>query len=200
MAVQGAARRVALHVSAGYFHAMTNPLVGEEARDQVLGRAIVTMQNRVAAAMLRDGGPLRGLYEARGLLFPLPHSLNTVFDRSVLLDSIGDADSPSAIDRALREKGFTNVVVNEFELDRLIRFYPPLDLGNPMPAREWLMKSPAEPHPLMDLYRPHASDARYAPRAAALRAWHVEVVKRARWRTTTPAGLTLCVSPIPTSE
>lgn len=200
MAVQGAARRVALHVSGGYFHAMTNPLVGEEARDQVLGRSVVTLQNRVAAAMLRDGGRLLVLYEARGMLFPLPHSLNTVFDRSVLLDSIGDADSPSAIDRALREKGFTNVVVNEFELDRLIRFYPPLELEEPIPARESLVKSPMDPHPLMDLYRPYVSDARYAPKAAAIRDWHVEVVKRARWRTAAPNGLAICVSPIPSVE
>jgi len=197
MVLQAEARRLALFTSGGYFAALVDPSVREEARGEVLGRPIVALQNQATAAMLRDGGRLLVLYEARGLLFPLPHLINTVFDRGILLDLMEDADTPEAIDRALAEQGFTNIVINEFELDRLVRFYPPLDSDTPIPPRGSLGKTPIEPYPLMDLYRPYASDPRFAARREVLMQWHAEVLNRSRWSFAGSSGLVICLSPIP---
>ncbi len=194
--VQDGAGRMALYSSAGYFRALGNPLVGEAAREEILGRAMLALQGQAARESIRGGGKFLILYEARGLLFPLPHELNTVFDRSVLLDAMGEVDSPEAIDRMLMEKGYSHIIINEFELDRLVRFYAPLDREEPVPPREALRKEPAEPYPLMELYRPYAFDARFAQKEEAIRAWHRRVLERAQWRFVGSTGLILAISPV----
>jgi|GEM_PF-664828 len=65
------------------------------------------------------------LYEARSLYIRNPVLCNTVFDKSPLLGIAEEAGDGKGIRAELRSRGFTHVLVNEIELNRLIHTYAP---------------------------------------------------------------------------
>lgn len=195
-AAQDQARRWALYASAHYFSAFGNDAAREELRAQLLGRPMILMQQQVETELLRRGGKALVLYEARGLLFPPDAVLNTVFDKSPLLDWIAEAQTPEEIDAALRAGGISLVVLNEIELHRLVTFYPPLDSARPHPFRSFANKPPLAAYPYLDYYRPYDADPRYPALRDALTAWHARLLQRASWRHVGANGLTLCITPL----
>lgn len=80
-----------------------------------------------AAQALPEGSQVLALYEARGFAmggrgearwWP-PRVFNTVFDRSPILEMLRE-DSAMPLAQALKQAGFTHLLVNEIELARLI--------------------------------------------------------------------------------
>lgn len=71
------------------------------------------------------------IFESRARRFPPPVRMNTVWDRPPWIDALQTSRDADAFVRALRESGVDRVVVNEFELARLVSFYgvadPPVD-------------------------------------------------------------------------
>lgn len=195
-AAQDQARRWAFYESAHYFSALGNDTAREELRAQLLGRPMTLMQQQVETELLRCGGAALVLYEARGLLFPKSAVLNTVFDKSPLLEWVAEAQTPAEIDAALRARGISLVVLNEIELHRLVTFYPPLDSSRPQPFRSFAGKPPLDAYPHLDYYRPYDADPRYPALRDALMAWHAQLLQRASWRHVGSNGLTLCITPL----
>jgi len=179
--------------------ALASPAARDLAAEQLLGlpfREFQRAADKAARSAAKDQPAARFLllYEARGRAFPMPQALNTVFDRSVLLDLIGNAKSPAEIDEALRRAGITHVILNEPELHRLINFYSPGNSGERIPPG--FTKSPNQPSPFLHLYRPYAKDARFPAAREALTAWHESLIRRAQWKTSSSRGLVLCLTPL----
>jgi hypothetical protein len=195
-AAQDQARRWAFYESAHYFSALGNDAAREELRAQLLGRPMILMQQQVETELLRRGGAALVLYEARGLLFPTSAVLNTVFDKSPLLEWVAEAQTPGEIDAALQARGISLVILNEIELHRLVTFYPPLDSSRPQPFRSFAGKPPLDAYPHLDYYRPYDADPRYPALRDALMAWHAKVLREASWRHVGSNGLTLCITPL----
>lgn len=66
--------------------------------------------------------------EARRYYFKHPITLASVFDRNPIADFVTEDSTPDSIRRALAEAGYTHLLVNEFEMARLLDFHPPLRL------------------------------------------------------------------------
>lgn len=63
--------------------------------------------------------------EARGFGCEVPYDLNTVYDRSILLQVIGDTNSPATWARRLRDEGYTHILYNPIELRRYRQTFEP---------------------------------------------------------------------------
>ena len=81
--------------------------------------ASVAGRRRVlGAANGNPTSPLLFVAEARGYGCEVPYDLNTVYDRAILLQVIGDTTSRHTWPRQLRAAGYTHLLYNPIELDR----------------------------------------------------------------------------------
>jgi hypothetical protein len=99
------------------------------------------------------------LYEARTFYIKLPVTSNTVFDTSPLLSIAQQAKDAEGMRSKLLELGFTHVLVNEIELNRLIHTYAP---GEKTGLIRSLFQDPAANLTAFeDLYGPYHFDRRF---------------------------------------
>ncbi len=63
--------------------------------------------------------------EARRFVFTRPVVLSSVFDRSPVFEAIAEGATSASIRAALKQLGYTHLVVNEHEIARLLSFHPP---------------------------------------------------------------------------
>ncbi len=103
----------------------TGALTWDKTWDQLLGvtNAMVRRVNR-----LPDDSRLIILNEARSYFFRHRVSLASVFDESPIRDAVITAKSAPEIREKLVEKGYTHLLVNEFEQARILRMHAPLHL------------------------------------------------------------------------
>ncbi len=101
------------------------------------------------------------LYEARTFYVNRPVTTNTVFDRSLLLDIAASEPDAQAMRNRLIALGYTHILMNEVELNRLIHFYAPKEtLGHP--GISPLFQDPDANLTAFDaLYGPYHFDGRY---------------------------------------
>lgn len=82
-----------------------------------------------ATDLIPEEGRLLMLYEARAQYVESPHTFNTVFDRSPLLEIMRNTGGGS-IEEKLRANGYTHVLINESELGRLIEMQASPETSN----------------------------------------------------------------------
>lgn len=75
-------------------------------------------------ALPEDARPLV-IAEARRFVFTRPIVLSSVFDLSPISEAIGEQATSASIRAALKQLGYTHLVVNEHEIARLLSFHPP---------------------------------------------------------------------------
>jgi len=114
-----------LKIGRAYTVVATGRLTWDETWDQLLGvtNVMVREVNR-----LPDDSQLIILNEARRYFFRHRVSLASVFDESPIRDAVIGANSAPEIREKLIEKGYTHILVNEFEQARVLRMHAPLHL------------------------------------------------------------------------
>jgi hypothetical protein len=78
-----------------------------------------------AANRLPPPSRLIAVNEARRYPFRWPVALASVFDRSPIRPAVAGAADAETIRRRLVQAGYTHLLVNEFEQDRILRMHPP---------------------------------------------------------------------------
>lgn len=92
---------------------------------QTLG---VTGEMFEAAAALPEDSHLLAVNEARRYAFVHTVTLSSVFDVNPLRDVLRMAPDAPAVLEALQQAGYTHLLYNEFEMVRILKMHPPLDL------------------------------------------------------------------------
>ena len=118
------------------------------------------------------------LYEARTLYIKRPVTLNTVFDRSLLVDIAAAAPDAERIRSRLLTLGYSHVLVNEVELNRLIHTYAPVNVLEETGLRGMFQDGGSNLTAFEDLYGPYHFDERYAPNRRKVREFMALLGKR----------------------
>jgi hypothetical protein len=118
------------------------------------------------------------LYEARTLYIKRPVTVNTVFDRSLLVDIAAAAPDAEGIRSRLLTLGYSHVLVNEIELNRLIHTYAPVSVLEETGLREKFQDGRSNLTAFEDLYGPYHFDERYAPNRRKVREFMALLGKR----------------------
>ena len=108
------------------------------------------------------------LYEARSLYIQRPVTANSVFDRSPLLQIAREQEDARGIYDELLERGYTHVLVNEIELNRLIHTY---GCGDIQSVAALFQDPGANLTAFEELYGPYLFDGDYPTNRSKIRAF-----------------------------
>ena len=118
------------------------------------------------------------LYEARTLYIRRPVTVNTVFDRSLLVDIAATEPDAEGIRSRLLTLGYSYVLVNELELNRLIHTYAPVNVLEGAGLRGIFQDNSSNLTAFENLYGPYHFDERYVSNRSKVREFMLLLEKR----------------------
>lgn len=136
------------------------------------------------------------IYEARTLYIHRPVTVNTVFDKSPLLDIAAEAKNVEDMRRILIERGYTHILVNEIELNRFLRMYSPKQVLEEYDVLEYFQDPRSNLTFFSGLYGPYLVDPRYPENREKIKSFMSGLSKRAIFERNVPPGLSFYIAPL----
>jgi hypothetical protein len=111
---------------------------------------------------LPENTKLLFLYEARSMYIKRPVTVNTVFDKSLLVEIADNSKDAASMRANLKKLGYTHILVNEFELNRLIHTYCPIKIEEENSSLAEIFQNPdSNLTAFENLYGPYHFDKRF---------------------------------------
>ncbi|HPB31668.1 MAG TPA: hypothetical protein PLB62_09450, partial [Candidatus Sumerlaeota bacterium] len=136
------------------------------------------------------------LYEARVFYVERPVTASTVFDRSPLVNHAAASESARDLMKRLQGAGYTHILLNEVEMNRLIRTYVPKSILIGMGIAPYFTNPDANLTAFDNLYGPYLLDPGYEKARPVIREFTRIMKTRAVFDRVDDRGLRFFIAPL----